>query len=53
MSVREETWRRLGSDLKPAGLSQAVTEIGLDGLPDAFATLLKGGARGRYIVKLD
>jgi NADPH2:quinone reductase len=52
MPVREETWRRLGTDLRPGQLSHAVTEIGLEALPDAFATLLEGGARGRYVVKL-
>ena len=52
MSVREETWRRLGTDLKPAALARMVTAIGLEALPDAFATLLKGGARGRYVVQL-
>ena len=26
-------------------------EISMDGLPDAFGTLLKGAARGRFVVK--
>jgi acrylyl-CoA reductase (NADPH) len=50
--VRVEVWRRIASDLKPAHLRSIATEITLDGLPDAFATLLKGGARGRFVVKL-
>ena len=49
---RQEVWRRLAADLKPPRLGAIATEIGLDGLPDAFATLLKGGARGRFVVKL-
>jgi acrylyl-CoA reductase (NADPH) len=49
---RQEVWRRLASDLKPRGLSHIVREIGLDQLPAAFTTLLKGGARGRFVVRL-
>jgi NADPH2:quinone reductase len=49
---RQDVWRRLAADLKPPRLGAIATEIGLDGLPDAFATLLKGGARGRFVVKL-
>jgi NADPH2:quinone reductase len=49
---RQEVWRRLADDLKPSRLDAIATEIELDGLPDAFATLLKGGARGRFVVKL-
>ena len=49
---RQAVWRRLATDLKPAGLSTIATDIGLEGLPDAFATLLAGGARGRFVVSL-
>lgn len=52
MDVRLEVWRRLASDMKPANLSSIVREIALDGLPDAFATLLAGNARGRFVVSL-
>jgi hypothetical protein len=45
-------WRRLGSDLTPPHLAALTREIGLDQLHDAFATLLKGAARGRLVVKL-
>jgi len=50
--ARTEVWRRLASDLKPRHLDAIAPEIPLEGLPDAFATLLKGGARGRFVVKL-
>ncbi len=40
MAKRLEVWRRLATD------------IGLDELRTAFATLLAGGARGRYVVNL-
>ena len=49
---RIEVWRRLASDLKPPQLKTIATTIGLDGLPDAFATLLSGAARGRYVVEV-
>jgi acrylyl-CoA reductase (NADPH) len=52
MPARLEVWRRLATDLRPANLDDVRQEIGLDGLPHAFATLLKGEARGRYVVKL-
>jgi len=49
---RRQVWQRLAGDLKPAGLREIAREIGLEDLPDAFATLLRGGARGRFVVKL-
>jgi acrylyl-CoA reductase (NADPH) len=52
MEVRRQVWQRLATDLKPEALSTIAHEIPLDGLPDAFATLLNGGARGRYVVDL-
>jgi putative YhdH/YhfP family quinone oxidoreductase len=52
MPLRAEAWHRLANDLKPAHLALTTTEIGLDRLPDAFATLLAGRARGRYLVRL-
>jgi acrylyl-CoA reductase (NADPH) len=51
-SKRQEVWRRVAADLKPSGLQLIAREIGLDQLPAAFATLLKGGARGRFVVRL-
>jgi len=51
-ATREAVWRRLAADLKPARLRAMTTDITLDELPGAFATLLRGGARGRYVVNL-
>lgn len=51
-ATRTEVWRRLAADLRPPRLAAIATVIGLDNLPDAFATLLKGRARGRFVVKL-
>jgi acrylyl-CoA reductase (NADPH) len=52
MPTRRDVWRRLGSDLKPRHLDLTTTEITLDDLPHAFDTLLKGQARGRFVVRI-
>ena len=52
MQTRRDVWRRLGADLKPAALKEIAQPIGMEALPGAFATLLKGGARGRFVVKV-
>jgi NADPH:quinone reductase-like Zn-dependent oxidoreductase len=49
---RLETWLRVATDLKPAHLEAMARVIPLDDLPIAFNTLLKGEARGRFIVNL-
>jgi NADPH2:quinone reductase len=52
MATRLEVWRRLASDIKPAQLVATAHEIALTDLPSAFEALLKGQARGRYVVRL-
>ena len=52
MPARLEVWRRLATDLKPAKLQAIAQEIPLEDLPCAFATLLKGQARGRFVVRV-
>ncbi len=52
MESRVDVWRRLAGDMKPASLTTMAREIGMEDLPSAFATLLKGGARGRLVLKL-
>jgi acrylyl-CoA reductase (NADPH) len=52
MPKRQEVWRRLATDMRPTGLRTIATNIGLDDLPQAFATLLKGEARGRFVVEV-
>ena len=49
---RRDVWRRLATDMKPAHLGTIAREIAMSDLPDAFATLLDGAARGRYVVKI-
>ena len=52
METRREVWRRLATDLKPAHLAAMTRAITLEELPEAFATLLRGDARGRYVVRV-
>ena len=52
MDVRRDTWRRLATDMRPAALDRVAHDITLDELPSAFDTLLKGQARGRFVVNL-
>jgi NADPH2:quinone reductase len=52
MPTRRDVWRRLANDLRPAHLVASARQIGLEELPSAFEALLKGQARGRYVVSL-
>lgn len=52
--LREAIWARLATTWKPAHLDTICTrEIGLDGLPEAFAGMLAGGSFGRTLVRVD
>jgi NADPH2:quinone reductase len=53
MAVRRAVWPRLATLTKPSVLKTMTREISIDGLPEAFAVLLKGGAKGRFVVKLE
>lgn len=51
--LRGQIWQRLASDLKPAALLDSIAQrTDLDGVADVAATILKGGVRGRYLVRL-
>lgn len=52
MATRLEVWRRLASDMKPEMLTSIAREIPMTGLPDAFATLATGSAKGRFVVNV-
>jgi acrylyl-CoA reductase (NADPH) len=54
IAERRSLWKRLATDLRPAGLGrdQGLTEIGLDGLDGAFDAILAGRARGRWVVRV-
>ena len=52
-TIREQVWQHLASDWKPAHLDRICTrEVGLEQLPDVFATMLAGGSLGRTLVSL-
>lgn len=51
--IRNEIWRRLASDWKPAHLETICTrEVGLAELPEMFAAMLAGQSFGRTLVRL-
>ncbi len=51
--LRDEVWRRLASDWKPAHLDTICTrEIEMQALPDIFAGMLAGGSFGRTLVRV-
>ncbi len=51
--IRDEVWRRLANDWKPATLDAICTrEIGLEGLHEVFATMLDGRSQGRTVVRI-
>lgn len=51
--IRREVWSRLAGDLRPRDLERLVyREIDLDGVQSGLDTLLAGGARGRFLVRL-
>jgi len=52
MPLRREVWGRLAGDMRPAHLKEYSRTIAFDDLPQAFETLLKGGAKGRIVVDL-
>ena len=52
LARRKEAWKRLETDLDRQKLAAMTTEIGLSGLPDAAASILKGEVRGRIVVKI-
>jgi len=52
MSVRQQVWERLASDLKPRHLQSIVTSVGLDATGPVFEKILKAQFRGRAVVKI-
>jgi len=52
MPLRKEVWAKIGGPLKPRHLDTIVKEIRLDELPDAFAQLVAGRMRGRFVVTM-
>jgi acrylyl-CoA reductase (NADPH) len=52
LTIRNEAWQRLATDLDLQKLSKMVEEIGLDGVITAGKKIVEGGVRGRLVVKI-
>ena len=52
MPLREEVWRRLATDMKPAHLQTMVRTIAFDELPTVFDDFINAKIRGRIVVDL-
>ena len=53
MTLRKEIWQKLANDYKPADLEMLATEITLEEVPEKLDLMLKGGAIGKYLVKMN
>jgi putative YhdH/YhfP family quinone oxidoreductase len=53
MAVRQEVWRRLGTDMKPAGLKEMAKTIPFDELPKVFDDFINAKVTGRIVVDLN
>ena len=53
MPPRLEAWQALAGPRKPRHLEAIAKEITLDALPGSLKEILGGGARGRYVLKLE
>ena len=53
MELRNQLWHRLASNYKPRHLLDMIGhEVPFEELPQALATILKGGSRGRTIIRV-
>jgi acrylyl-CoA reductase (NADPH) len=52
IAERRSLWERLATDLRPRALGDRVTEVTLDGLPQALDGILAGRAHGRWLVQV-
>ena len=52
IGLRREAWKRLENDLDRQKLATMTREIPLSGVPEAAQSIIKGGIRGRIVVKI-
>jgi putative YhdH/YhfP family quinone oxidoreductase len=52
MPLRKQIWQKLANDYKPDALEMLATEITLEEVPKKLDSMLKGGAIGKYLVRL-
>jgi putative YhdH/YhfP family quinone oxidoreductase len=50
---RRELWDRIATDLRPRDLGMHASEVTLDTLREALDAIVAGGARGRWIVRIE
>ena len=53
MPLRQEVWRRLATDMRPAHLKDLARTIPFGGLPGAFDDFIAARVRGRVVVDLN
>jgi acrylyl-CoA reductase (NADPH) len=49
---RRDVWQRLGTDLKPRDLDDIRTVVGLADVDAAMDAIARGGATGRYVIRI-
>jgi acrylyl-CoA reductase (NADPH) len=52
IALREEVWRKLATEWRPAPLLESAVEVPLAGLEEKFSAMLRGELRGRTVVNL-
>jgi acrylyl-CoA reductase (NADPH) len=52
LTLRNEAWQRLATDLDRQKLAKMVEETGLEGVLPAAKKIVEGGVRGRLVVKI-
>jgi acrylyl-CoA reductase (NADPH) len=52
MTLRKAIWQKLATEYKPADFELLATEISLEEVPEKLNLILKGGAMGKYLVRL-
>lgn len=51
VDTRRQIWKKLAGEWKPEQLQEMVTEVPLEGLEEKIQAMLRGGIRGRVVVK--
>jgi putative YhdH/YhfP family quinone oxidoreductase len=52
MPLRQEVWRRLATDMRPAHLKEVARTIPFEQLPQVFDSFIKAAAKGRIVVDM-
>lgn len=52
IEARRALWSRLATELRPAALDEDLIEVTLETLEPALDTIVTGGARGRWVVRV-